>query len=82
VQTMRNCLERDPHRRVTIPQLLSDRFLRPSSQPEPVPAPAGGLQLTQEALQNLLAQLPATSTMLDSDVQRMSQEVFKQVGES
>eukprot|EP00899_Mesostigma_viride_P027221 jgi/Mesvir1/7684/Mv11654-RA.1 len=38
LHTLRSCLERNPARRITIPQLLSHRFLHPSA-PMPPPTP-------------------------------------------
>jgi serine/threonine protein kinase len=61
LDTIRKCLERDPARRATIPQLLNHPFLRPSAAASPPPAAAPANGLTQEALQSLLRQLPMMS---------------------
>ena len=78
---IRRCLERHPHRRITIDGILEHPFLRPSGagavavDEEKKPAPAGGLSADQ--LTNLLEQIQKHGERVD--VGAVSREVFRQI---
>jgi serine/threonine protein kinase len=87
------CLERHPHRRITIAEILSHQFLRPAAAATPAskggsggadgepasPAPSG---LSAAQLQGLLEQIQKHGANVD--VGAVTQEVFRQIatGES
>ena len=85
------CLERHPHRRITIAEILKHPFLRPAAAATPASKGSGGAEepaspaqsgLSAQQLQGLLEQIQKHGANVD--VGAVTQEVFRQIatGES